>query len=442
MMIKKQIALLLALITLLTLTGCGSKEVPQENPGIPVEITLAVSGAMQEHYTLSGSASPIAEATVVAKTPGKILALNAKLGDTVSQGDLLCALDKTDVLQTVKSISAQLEQANAGIESAQISSNRAQGVGYEQTVMQADLALAQAKSALDQAKVNLDIQTTNYENMKVLYESGNISRVNFESVQGQYQTAVSSYETAKVAYNNAVRGVELAQQTADDNVVSANAGVTSATAGRNVLLAQLEAAQNSLSDMNITSPINGVVVLENAKIGEMATGALYQIADISRIQFKLTVPESMINHIFVGQTASVTVNSANKTVEASVTSVSPGVTAQSGGYTVIIEIDNADSAVKPGMVGTVNFLMNEAEETILLPLETIITEDDNTYVYIEKDGIVTKTPVTLGMKNNETAEILEGVLKGDRVVSRGQHTVSDGVKVRVVKEHEEGVMPE
>ncbi len=439
---KRYISILLCCFLLFWVSGCASNEAPKEPAGIPVEVTVAALGEMQEHYTVSGSASPIAEATVVAKTPGKILSLNAKLGDSVSSGDMLCALDKSDVLQTVKSLNAQLEQANAGIESAQISSNRAQGVGYEQTLMQADLAAAQAKSALDQAKINLDMQTTNYENMKVLYEQGNISRVSFESVQGQYQAAVSSYETAKIAYDNAVRSQELAKQTADDNVVAANSGVSSATAGRNVLLAQLESTQKTLAEMDITAPINGIIVMENAKVGEMATGALYQIADISRIQFKLSVPESMINQIYVGQTATVSVNSAAKTVEASVTSVSPGVTAQSSGYTVIVEIDNTDSAIKPGMVGTVNFLMNEAQATVMLPLETIITEDENSFVYIEKDGIVTKTPVTLGMKNSETAEILEGVSRGDRVVSRGQHTVSDGVKVRVVKEHEGGSTPE
>lgn len=441
-MMKRYISILLSVIFALSLSGCAGNNAPKEATGIPVEITVASVGSMQEHYTLSGSAAPIAEATVVAKTPGKILALHKKLGDSVSQGDLLCALDKSDVMQNVKSLSAQLEQANANIESAQINSNRAQGAGYEQTLMQADLGAAQAKSALDQAKINLDMQTTNYENMKVLYEQGNISRVSFESVQGQYQAAVSSYDTAKIAYDNAIRSQELAKQTADDNVVAASSGVTGATAGRNVLLAQLEAAQKTLSDMDITAPIDGMVVMENAKVGEMATGALYQIADISGIQFKLSVPESMINKIYVGQTASVTVSSAQKTVEASVTSVSPGVTAQSGGYTVVVEIDNEDSAIKPGMVGTVKFLMKEAEETITLPLETVITEDENTYVYIEKDGTVTKTPVTLGMKDSETAEILEGVLEGDRVVSRGQHTVSDGVKVRVVKEHKGGSTPE
>ena len=202
-----------------------------------------------------------------------------------------------------------------------------------------------------------------------------------------------------------------------------------------MLLTQLETAQNTLAEMDITSPIDGVVVMENAKIGEMATAPLYQVADISRIQFKLNIPESMINKIFVGQTASVTVNSAELTVDAAVTAVSPGATAQTGGYTVIVEIDNTNMLIKPGMVGTVSFLMDQAEETVIIPLETVITEDDMSFVYIEKDGIVTKTPVTIGMQNQETAEILEGVSLGDRIVSRGQRTVSDGVKVRVVKEH-------
>ncbi len=433
---KKYLCLLLAALLVFSLSGCNkTTEEPKENLGIPVEITVASAGQMQEYYTVSGTASPIREATVVAKTPGKIESLNVSLGDSVSQGTLLCSLDKTDVLQSIQALNAQIAQANAGIETAVINADRAQGSGYEQTLMQAEMALTQAQSAMDQAKINLDLQTTNYENMKTLYEKGNISRVNFESVEAQYQAALSSYETAKVAYENALRSVELAQQTAEDNIVAADSGVTSAQAGKNVLLTQLEAAQTTLAEMDITAPIDGVIVMENAKIGEFATGALYQIADISKIQFKLSVPESMINKIYLGQSATITINAAETTVDASVSALSPSANAQTGGYTVILEIDNANTLIKPGMVGTVSFLMNQAVETVIIPLETVITEDDATYVYIEKDGTVTKTPVVVGMRDSETAEILEGVLEGDRIVSRGQHTVSDGVKVRVVKEH-------
>ena len=438
---KKFICLMLSILLVFGMAGCGkTTEESQDNPngtnaGIPVEVTLASAGEMQEYYTVSGTAFPIREATIIAKTPGEIEFLNVSLGDKVTQGTLLCSLDKSDVLQTIQALNAQIAQADASIETAQINADRAQGSGYEQTLMQAETALTQAQSAMDQAKINLDLQTTTYENMKILYEKGNISRVNFESVEAQYQAALSSYEAAKSAYENALRSVELAKQTAEDNITAADSGVTGAQAGKNVLLTQLATAQNTLAEMDITAPIDGVIVMENAKIGEMATGALYQIADISRIQFKLSVPESMINKIYVGQTATVTVNAAETTVEASVSTLSPSASAQTGGYTVVLEIDNTNSLIKPGMVGSVSFLMNQAVETVTLPLETVITEDDATFVYIEKDGTVTKTPVAIGMRDSETAEILEGVAVGDRIVSRGQHTVSDGVKVRVVKEH-------
>lgn len=434
---KKYITLLLAVLLVLAVAGCNQQtqeEKPQENLGIPVEITVASAGKMQEYYTVSGTASPIREATIAAKTPGKILSLNASLGDKVTAGSLLCSLDKSDVLQSISALTAQIEQANAGIDSAQINADRAVGTGYDQLILQAQTAVDQAKSAVDQAKINLDTQTTNYENMKTLYEKGNISRVNFEAVEAQYQAAVTSYNTANTAYENALKALELAKQSAKDNIVVADSGVASAEAGKNVLLTQLESAQKTLAEMDITAPIDGVIVMENAKIGELATGPLYQIADISKIQFKLSVPESMINKLHVGQTASVTVNAAQITAEAAISTISPSANAQTGGYTVILEIENQDSLIKPGMVSTVKFLMAEATETVTLPLETVITEDDATFVYIEKDGTVTKTPVVIGMRDSETAEILEGVSQGDRIVSRGQQTVSDGVKVRVVKE--------
>ncbi len=430
---KKFVSFLLCGCLLVSLCGCKNSDV-LESEGIPVEITCAKTDEMSEYYTVSALAKASIQAVITPKTPGKILAVHATIGDTVSQGSLLCSLDKSDMEQTVRTLQAQLEQANAGVESATVNSNRAEGIGYEQTLMQADLALAQAKSALDQAQVNLQLQTTNYQNMKTLYEAGNISRVNFEAAQGQYQTALSAYETAKAAYDNASRNAELASETAQDNIKTAKSGVANAQASKKVLLSQLETARKNLSEMDILSPIDGVVTQENANVGEMAAGALFTVCDLSKIDFEITIPESMVNRIYPAQHATVTVSAANQTVDATVWSVSPGMSAQSAGYTAIVRIENPDSVIKPGMSGSVSFLLNHKENTVVLPLDTLI-EEDTTYVYVEKDGSVTKTPVTVGMKDATHAEILSGIAEGDRIVSRGQHSVSDGVKVRVVKEH-------
>ena len=121
----------------ITCTSCKKSDSSTDDNRIPVETVKAVSGSISEEYTVSGVAKALAQAVITPKTPGKILAVYVQPGDTVSQGTLLCSLDKSDLAQSVATLNAQLEQADAGVDSALISSERAQGSGYEQTLMQA-----------------------------------------------------------------------------------------------------------------------------------------------------------------------------------------------------------------------------------------------------------------------------------------------------------------
>ena len=101
-------------------------------------------------------------------------------------------------------------------------------------------------------------------------------------------------------------------------------------------------------------------------------------------------------------------------------------------YTVKIELDNADGVIKSGMMAEVNFTAESAEDTIVLPRNSVITKEDETYVYVVKDGVAKKVPVELGIEAADTIEITKGLKDGDDVVTKGQTYISDGEEVNVV----------
>ncbi|MBP3628953.1 MAG: hypothetical protein J6I95_05725, partial [Anaerotignum sp.] len=118
-------------------------------------------------------------------------------------------------------------------------------------------------------------------------------------------------------------------------------------------------------------------------------------------------------------------------LEGIVSTVSPAA-GQTGMYTVKIELDNADGIIKAGMMAEVNFTAESAEDTIVLPRNSVITKDDETYVYVVKGGVAKKVMVELGIEAADTIEITKGLKDGDDVVTKGQTYISDGEEVNVV----------
>ena len=118
-------------------------------------------------------------------------------------------------------------------------------------------------------------------------------------------------------------------------------------------------------------------------------------------------------------------------LEGVVSTVSPAA-GQTGMYTVKIELDNAKGLIKSGMMAEVNFTAEKAEDTIVLPRNAVITKEDETYVYVVKDGKAKKVMVELGIEAADTIEITKGLKKGDDVVTKGQTYISDGEEVNVV----------
>ena len=113
--------------------------------------------------------------------------------------------------------------------------------------------------------------------------------------------------------------------------------------------------------------------------------------------------------------------------------MAPEIDANSGTFRVTVRMDNQKSLLRPGMFARVGVRYDSNENTLLLKREAVVTQKDESSVFVVRDGVATKQEVKLGYAMGSDIEILDGLVEGDEVVVTGQGGLRDGSSVRVVQ---------
>lgn len=266
-------------------------------------------------------------------------------------------------------------------------------------------SLRAAEAGYNVAKLARDNAKNTYENNKLLYDEEIISKAEYDQIKYAYEAAEAQLASTQV---------------------------------------QLDTLKKSISDCSVTSPLTGVVTQRNVEIGGFASAAApaYVVMDLSVIKVEVGVSEQVLNTINIGDKVDVLMTAVSELpLEGTVSTVSPAA-GQTGMYTVKIELDNADGMIKSGMMAEVSFTAESAEDTIVLPRNSVITKEDETYVYIVEGGTAKKVIVETGIEAADTIEITKGLKDGDDVITKGQTYVSDGEEVNVLNAEPEATAKE
>lgn len=411
---KKIIALIMAAAVTLSFSACGKKkEVVKEIADDAVNVTVeeVKERTIENTVTYTGEIAASESTSVSSKASGTAKAVYKEVGDYVSAGDVLLVIDDTDYRLAYN-------QAKAAYDSAVAQYNSVTNGSAQQTSLQLETALRSAEIEYNNAEVN-------YNNNKVLYENGAISKTAYDSAVTRYDNAKLNLKSARDNYN-LTTGVVL-KETAE----SAKASVNSAKAA-------LENAQNALSNTRVVAPISGYIASKNANRGQMVAAGVevYSIKATETIQANINVTESVIPYIKVGTKATVSIKSAGiDEIEGTVSIVNPTKSAQTGMYSVSVEILNDDNSIKDGMFVDVTLVLDEAEKALSIPAEAVLEDSDSAlYVYVVSGDTAIRKDIETGIVNDEYAQIVSGLSAGEQVVVSGRDYITEkNNKIRVVK---------
>ena len=169
------------------------------------------------------------------------------------------------------------------------------------------------------------------------------------------------------------------------------------------------------------APATGDVIEKRVINGQRvrAGDELFRIADHTRVWIIADVSETDLPAIKIGTRAIVTVRAyMAEPVEGEVTFIYPELKAETRTARVRIEVPNPDGRLKIDMYADVVFQTGEASPVIAVPASAVIDSGQRQIVLVAKgEGRFEPRPVKLGRRGDSYVEVLEGLSKGDEVVT-------------------------
>ena len=350
----------------------------------------------------TGSVRAKQSAVLIWQTTGIVEAVNVDVGQRIKRDDVLASLDKHSLNQSIILAESDLASAKKVLDDL-LNSDTARA----QALISLDSAESAYKKAYDY-RLGLNGRITITET----YIQNGIPKVRYYKGYADDETIADADEKlalAEAQLNDARRNYERIKEGADPVDVAAAE-------------ARVSAAQSTLDMAYIIAPFDGTVTQAESAVGDqVSTGsAAFRMDDLSHLLVDLQVSEVDINHIVIGQTATLTFDAIlGKEYHGEVVEVGQAGDTVQGvvSFTVTVELTDADELVKPGMTAAVNVVIEEQNDVVLIPNRTVRLVDGERVVYVLIDGKPVQVKVKLGSTSGIDSALLGGDIKeGDLII--------------------------
>ncbi len=331
----------------------------------------------------TGTIEPVNTVDIGSQVSGLINEIYVDYNSEVEKGQLLAQID-TSLFE------AQLKQSLANINNA--------------------------KATLAKNQALLDYDTKTYKRYKNLYARNLVSKNDLDSAEAAYKSDIAQVASAKAS---------IMQAQANYQTASANMRYT-----------------------KIISPVKGIVISKEVEVGQTVaasfqTPTLFTVAeDLNKMRIETSVSEADIGKVKEGQDVDYTLDGYPDSIfHGKVTQVRLSPTTESNvvTYTVIIEVENDEGKLMPGMTANVSIITNKKENILTVPnlsLKFTITDNKQKYehkgIWIDKKGKPERIDIDTGISNDSYTEIIsDKINEGDKVYIRAVGNKKQAKNMRV-----------
>lgn len=321
-----------------------------------------------EFVEASGTINPVNTVSVGSTVSGLVKEIYVDFNSEVKKGQLLALIDPANFETQVKQNQAQL--ANA----------------------QANLAKLQAVA---------DFNAKQYQRYKNLYDKNFIAKSELDEKYSTYKSDIAQINSARAQINQ--------YQSA------------------------LKISQINLSYTRIIAPVDGTVISREVDVGQAVAASfqapeLFLIAqDLTKMQIEVSVSEADIGKVKEGQEVTYTLDGyPDREFKGTVSQVrlSPTTVSNVVTYTVIVDVDNEDNTLKPGMTANVSIITSKSEDVLCVPNMALKFTPDvkgpkyqQQGVWILKDNKPKRIDIETGASDDNVTEINgEGLQEGDKII--------------------------
>jgi HlyD family secretion protein len=359
----------------------------------PSKLASVTRGDLTRSVVATGKIEPLVKVEIKSKASGIVEKIHADYGDHVKAGQVLVELDREQLQARVGEARANLQAAQAAVESAQAT--------YE-------------RNKVDAEGPDLPFLKATVERNRKLAVDGLVSASVLDEAEKAYQLALNKQVSAQRYL--AVSRAEIAR--------------TKAQVAQ--MQAALDSAEEDLRNATIVSPMDGLVLSRDVEVGDAVSSILIlgsqatlvmTLGDVSEVYVKGKVDESDISKVYLGQPARIVVESLkDKKFEGKVTKISPlGVEKDNvTTFEVKVSIQNPTGELKANMTANAEIILEEKHNVLQVPEAAVIYDKDrHTLIETPDPGAKAgkqKVSVKLGISNGVKTELISGLKEGQQVV--------------------------
>jgi HlyD family secretion protein len=296
----------------------------------------------------------------------------------------------------------------------------------EHRVAQARASRASAKQKLEtlaaEQSAELAAARARVAQAKAQWENAQANRIQDTLKQDDVAAARAAVQQAQAALAQAQANAIQVQVRAAD-IATARATVASSAA-------RLQNAETQFEQTVITAPRAGVVLQKYVEQGTIISSgvsafsegtSIVQLGDISRMFVEVLVDEADIGSVDIDQQVDIVVDAyPDELFEGKVTRIDPRAETTQNVTTikVTVEVDNPDARLKPGMNASCDFVVERAENVLVVPAEAV-KEDERggaMVTVLQGEQQIPRKVVT-GISSGEVTEIKSGLTEGELVVT-------------------------
>jgi RND family efflux transporter MFP subunit len=244
-----------------------------------------------------------------------------------------------------------------------------------------------------------------------------IVQQNIKQLETQLAFAKNIYDRQKNLWNEGI-GTEVQFLTAKNNVEG--------------LEKQMAIVKEQSSTSRVYAEVSGIVETVNIRAGELFTGsplAGITIVNPSALKATVDVPENYVSKISKGMPVVVDVPDLGKSFNTQVSLISETINNNSRSFIAESKLP-ASPLLKPNQLAVVRILDHQSKNALVVPVETIQTDDKGKYVFVlkEENGkkVARKIPVNIGEFYDAQIEIKTGLSAGEQLITKGFQGLYEG----------------
>jgi RND family efflux transporter MFP subunit len=344
--------------------GPGGGAGAMSRPPMTVDVAAASRATITEQLMVVGNLIGLATVDVVPKVAGRLQTITVRLGDSVRKGQLLAQLDDREI---------------------------------REQVLQAEASYEVGRATIRQREADLKFAETNLERTRNLFARQLLPQQNLDDADARQQAAAAQVDLSRAQFDQA--------------------------------RARLDELRLNLENTRVVSPVDGFVARRQLDPGAFASSSapVVSVVDISVVRLVANLVEKDLRRVQTGTPTRVDVDAfPGEIFDGRVARVAPVLDPATRTAQMEVEIPNPQHRLKPGMYARVALLVSRHDNALVVPRNAVVDVEGQRGVFLPDGATARFQTVSVGIQDQQQAEVLSGLTEGQKVVTTGANALRDG----------------